>query len=84
MTSAMAFANNLLLYATVASSSSAFAGVVGNLKVVCVIMLQHILWPSDAHKIQVNHYAGAMMTTVCFCYLSLLQFLPEPKADPRG
>jgi len=81
VTSALAFANNFLLYATVASSSSAFAGVVGNLKVVCVIVLQHVLWPSDAQEMELAHYVGAVMTIVCFCYLSLLQFLPETKAD---
>lgn len=35
-----------------------YSGVVGNLKVVCVIVLQHVLWPSDAQEMELAHYVG--------------------------
>lgn len=84
LTSVMAFANTLLLYLTIATTSSTFAGVAGNAKVACVVMLQHVLWPSDAREIQAHHAAGALMTIVCFCYLSILQFCPKSPPIPDG
>eukprot|EP00668_Euglena_longa_P032373 GGOE01041689.1.p1 GENE.GGOE01041689.1~~GGOE01041689.1.p1 ORF type:complete len:347 (+),score=86.49 GGOE01041689.1:43-1041(+) len=81
-TSVMAFLNTILLCATVAMTSSTFAGVSGNVKVVVVVLLQHAIWPSDTRVLHTHHLIGALTTVVCYCYLSLLQFSGKVNPDP--
>ena len=84
ITSFLAFLNNITLLLCIKFTSGAYSGVVGNVKIVMIVLVQQVLWPEDARQLHAIHWFGMALTIASFAVLSFIKYRPITKEEKES
>eukprot|EP00995_Heteronema_vittatum_P013555 NODE_975_length_1115_cov_355.222326_g674_i0.p1 GENE.NODE_975_length_1115_cov_355.222326_g674_i0~~NODE_975_length_1115_cov_355.222326_g674_i0.p1 ORF type:complete len:166 (-),score=41.47 NODE_975_length_1115_cov_355.222326_g674_i0:436-933(-) len=80
LTSVLAFLNNATLLLCIKFTSGTYSGVVGNVKIIMIIIAQQLLWPEDARELRMINWFGMVLTIGSFSLLTCSK-VSKPRAD---
>eukprot|EP00996_Jenningsia_fusiforme_P001176 NODE_2075_length_1305_cov_29.736465_g1888_i0.p1 GENE.NODE_2075_length_1305_cov_29.736465_g1888_i0~~NODE_2075_length_1305_cov_29.736465_g1888_i0.p1 ORF type:complete len:347 (-),score=43.22 NODE_2075_length_1305_cov_29.736465_g1888_i0:153-1193(-) len=83
VTTVLGFLNNLTLLMCIKLTGGSYSAVVGNAKIILIILVQQALWPEDARQLKPVHWMGMSLTVLSFAGLSVLKYRAHQQAAPK-